>query len=580
MTASSIFALVPARGGSKGVPRKNARTVAGVPLLGDAVRKTLRAAQLLGAQARVVCSTDDAELADVAREWSAEVPFLRPAPLATDAATSMDVVLHALETLSIPDDTLVLLVQPTSPLSTAEDIAAVVRLARETGAPALSVAASAHPRSWMWGQQPDGRLLLPTEDVGHQRQSSAATVTPTGAAYAATAGHLRKHRSFMGPDTRGAVMPASRALDVDHPDDLSTADAVLRARVATPMRLGNGRMVGPGHPCFVIAEAGVNHNGKVDLGLRLIDAALEAGADAVKFQTFKTDKAIRKGTPKAGYQVQQTGGGTMEDMVRALELSPRDHQRLWDHARERGITIFSSPFDPDSVSVLTALGVPVIKLASGEITNRFMLEAVAATGLPLIMSSGMANLPEIERALQVLAASHSGPVSLLHCVSSYPAPPSSLNLRAMETMQAAFGLPTGWSDHSMGPSASVAAVAMGACIVEKHITLDRTMEGPDHTASMEPADFKAMMATIRELEAMKGSPEKRLQPEETDVRKLARRSLVARTDLPAGTVLTRDHFETKRPGTGISSMDLPSVLGRRLTRALAADDLLTLGHLE
>lgn len=554
--------------------RKNERLVAGIPLLGGAISKARQAAIRSGG--KVVCSTEDDRLATIAREWGAETPFVRPDHLASDGASTIDVVLHAAEAMGLSEDTMIVLVQATSPLATAEDLLGVLNTALKSNLPAVAVAAAPFPKAWMWRVDSSGHLQVETQ-TGHQRQEHAVCYVPTGAAYAATVGHLRNHRSFVLPEAMAAIMPPAHSLDLDSEEELDVAEAIARRRAPGAMAFGK-RQVGPGHSCFVIAEAGVNHNGQLDMALRLVEAAAQAGADAVKFQTFQTARAIRKGTPKAEYQVGTTGGGTMEDMVRALELSPEDHQRLWEHASKQGISIFSSPFDSDSVDLLVRLGVDVIKLASGEITNLFLLERVAATRLPLIMSTGMSTMAEISHALNTLDALGAGPVALLHCVSSYPAPAHSLNLAAMAEMQAAFSRPVGWSDHSLGPAASVAAVAMGATIVEKHLTLDNTLVGPDHAASMEPAAFREMVVQIREVETMRGQAHKGPQQEELDVRALARRSLVAARTLKAGTVLLREHLDSKRPGSGLSPMAVGSVLGRTLKVDVAEDDFVLDEH--
>ena len=352
---------------------------------------------------------------------------------------------------------------------------------------------------------------------------------------------------------------------------------------------------------LIIAEAGVNHNGSVDLGLRLIDAAAEAGADVVKFQTFKTGAVIARHAPKAKYQQENCGAGESQfDMVRKLELDGPAFHRLAGHCHDRGIEFLSTPFDLDSLDLLVReLPVRRLKIPSGEITNAPLLLQAARSGLPLIVSTGMATLGDIEEALGVIAfgrfpeievpsraafiaAYHAAlgragglaacAVTLLHCTSEYPAPLSEINLRAMATLERAFGLPVGYSDHSQGITVPVAAAALGARVIEKHFTLDRTLPGPDHRASLEPDELKAMVAAIRATELALGSPSKGLQPGEVDTRRVARKSLVAATAIPAGALFTSETLTAKRPGGGRSPFDTWSLLGQPATRAYAADE--------
>lgn len=332
-----------------------------------------------------------------------------------------------------------------------------------------------------------------------------------------------------------------------------------------------GRTVGDGRPTFVIAEAGVNHNGDPELALRLVDAAAEAGADAIKFQTFDPDELVTETAQRAAYQVAD-GSDPQREMLRRLTLPADDFRRLRTRAHERGLLFLSTPFDLSSLGVLVELGVSAIKVGSGDLTNLPFLRHVGAAGLPVILSTGMANLGEIEEGLAALG---DAPVVLLHCVSAYPAAPDDCNLRAMATMRAAFGVPVGFSDHTQGAAVALAAAALGAAVVEKHLTLDRSLPGPDHAASLEPGEFAAMVRGVRAVEAALGDGIKRARPAEADVMAAARRSLVAAADLPAGARLEERMIGVKRPGTGIAPRHLPLVLGRRLARDLRRDELLT-----
>ena len=345
---------------------------------------------------------------------------------------------------------------------------------------------------------------------------------------------------------------------------------------------------------YVIAEAGVNHNGSVERALEMIDRAVDAGADAVKFQTFRSEEVISRHAPKAEYQKQTTGSDESQlEMVRALELDAAAHRRLFDHCQARGIQFLSTPFDLPSVALLVSLGVPLLKVPSGEITNPLLLRAVAATRLPLIVSTGMSTLVEIEEALGVIAAAWLGRtpehdartsdegrrllrerVTLLHCTTEYPAPLAQVNLRAMTTMAAAFGLPVGYSDHTEGITVAAAAVALGARVIEKHFTLDRNLPGPDHRASLEPGGLGAMVAAIREVELSLGRAEKGPTSAELKNMAVARKSLVAACAIRRGEPFTPQNLTAKRPGSGVSAMRYDEWLGRLAGRDYEADELI------
>ncbi len=334
------------------------------------------------------------------------------------------------------------------------------------------------------------------------------------------------------------------------------------------------RVLGEG-PAFLIAEAGVNHNGDVDLAHRLVDAAADAGADAVKFQTFRTDALVSEAAPKARYQRETTGGAeSQRAMLARLELSREAHVALRDHAARRGLVFFSTPFDEASADLLDGLGVALLKVPSGEVTNLPLLRHLAAKRRPILLSTGMCTLEEVATAVDTLRTAGDPPLAILHCVSAYPAPAADTNLRAMDTLRARFNVPVGLSDHTLGIEIALAAVARGAAVLEKHLTLDRALPGPDHRASLEPTDFAALVRGARAIESALGDGDKRPMPSELDTRAVARRSLVAARGIRAGERLTRELVAVKRPGTGIPPGELERVLGCRATRDLAADELL------
>lgn len=336
-----------------------------------------------------------------------------------------------------------------------------------------------------------------------------------------------------------------------------------------------GRRIGHDQPCFIIAEAGVNHNGELELALRLVEAAARAGADAVKFQTFSADLLVTADAPKAAYQRETTGGTeSQRDMLHRLELSPEAHRKLMTQCQRQGIQFLSTPFDEESVDLLERLGVPAFKMSSGEITNLPFLAHVARKGKPMIISTGMATLQEVRTAVRTVLDEGNKELALLHCVSGYPADPADVNLRAMATMGTAFQVPIGYSDHTRTNDVALAAVALGACILEKHLTLDRALSGPDHRASSEPAEFAELVRGIRAIQLALGTGEKRPAKAEAAVAAVARKSLVAARDIPAGSVITEAMVAVKRPGTGLPPALRAQVIGRRARRDIPAGTLL------
>lgn len=330
---------------------------------------------------------------------------------------------------------------------------------------------------------------------------------------------------------------------------------------------------------LIIAEAGVNHNGDMNLARQLIDAASDAGVDMVKFQTFTADKLVTEQAGKADYQKQSTGSGESQySMIRRLELSRQMHVDLIEHCKLRGIEFFSTGFDPESVDMLVDLGIDHFKVPSGEITNLPYLRHVGRYGKPTILSTGMADLGEIEDALKVLekAGTSRDLITMLHCNTEYPTPMADVNLRAMSSMRDAFGVAVGYSDHTQGIEVPIAAVALGATVIEKHFTLDRNLPGPDHQASLEPNELKAMVEAIRNIEQALGDGIKRPTTSEAKNMFVARKSLVAASIIRAGEPFTESNLTVKRPGMGVSPMRWDEVLGRRASRDFSIDELIEL----
>lgn len=325
---------------------------------------------------------------------------------------------------------------------------------------------------------------------------------------------------------------------------------------------------------FIIAEAGVNHNGSFELACRLVDAAKKAGVDCIKFQTFKSENLVSKTAQKAHYQKNTTGDGSQVDMLRKLELSYEDFLGLKAYCDKIGICFLSTPFDLDSIAFLDSIDMPFWKIPSGEVTNYPYLVALAKTGKPIVMSTGMCNLSEIKNAVSVLKDNGAQEIKLLHCNTEYPTPFEDVNLNAMITMRDAFGLEIGYSDHTNGIEVPIAAVALGAKVIEKHFTLDRNMEGPDHKASLEPDELAQMVQSIRNIEKAMGTGEKMPSPSEQKNIFIARKSIVAKRDIKSGETFSEENLTVKRPGNGISPMKWNDVIGTKACRDFEKDEMI------
>ena len=327
---------------------------------------------------------------------------------------------------------------------------------------------------------------------------------------------------------------------------------------------------------YIIAEAGVNHNGSFELACRLVDAAKAAGADCVKFQTFRAGNLVSRDAQKAEYQKQTTGESSQREMLQKLELSFDEFLALKAYCDRVGISFLSTPFDFESIAFLSSVDMPFWKIPSGEVTDLPYLLALARTKRPVVMSTGMCGMEEIGEAIRVLRENGTERITLLHCNTEYPTPFEDVNLRAMQTMREAFGLEVGYSDHTKGIEAALAAAALGAAVIEKHFTLDRSMEGPDHRASLEPDELKAMVTGIRNIEKALGTGDKTPSPSERKNIAVARKSIVAGRAIRAGELFTEENLTVKRPGTGLSPMRWFSVLGTAAARDYREDEQIEL----
>mmetsp|Transcript_25335 Transcript_25335/g.80168 ORF Transcript_25335/g.80168 Transcript_25335/m.80168 type:complete len:587 (+) Transcript_25335:340-2100(+) len=569
--------IIPARGGSVSVKNKNLQMVGGIPLVGRAAIVSNSVKQHLSPNSLVICSTDSEDIAHCAREWGAEVPYMRPASLSCSESSDVDVILHALQELGQTWDCVVQ-VHGTVPFLAEEDILGAISYFTENEKKysVLSVN-ECEPVGWCCTVEGESKTLAFPTHVPLRRQEVMQTYRLNGGVYVSSPSIIIKDNTFLGAGAQGYVMPKERSIDIDTQHDLLLAQNLAEITSEATSCIEN-RMVGHGLPAYVIAEAGVNHNQSMSLAKQLVDAAKNAGADAVKFQSFSADDLVTEEADKADYQKKWTG--TTEShmtMLKNLELTHQEQRELFDYCDRKGITFLSTPYDCENVDFLDKLGVQAFKLASAEVTNFPLLRHVASKKKTIILSTGMATLAEVQGAVRVLdlCGFPRKMLILLQCVSCYPAPSAAINLKAMDTLSAAFGTRVGYSDHTDGIYVSVAAVARGACVVEKHFTLDKELPGPDHKASLSPDELCTYVAALREIEACMGNGHKIPGEDESSTRATMRRSLALKCDMKCGTVLTAADLICLRPASGICPSRVDDVVGRRLSRFVPGKTMLS-----
>ncbi len=333
------------------------------------------------------------------------------------------------------------------------------------------------------------------------------------------------------------------------------------------------RTIGESNPTFIIAEAGVNHNGKVEMAKDLVDVAKEAGADAVKFQTFKAEKVTSKAAPKAKYQQKTTEVEKSQyEMLKEVQLSEEEHIELLGYCKRKNILFMSTPHAMESIDLLNRLNLPVFKVSSSDLTNLPFLERMASKNKPIILSTGMANLCEVEEAVNTIHSSGEADLILLHCVTNYPADPEDCNLRAMETLKTAFDVPVGFSDHTLGTAVPVAAVALGACVIEKHFTINKSLPGPDHEASLSPKELERMVKEIRSVKRAMGDGVKKPVDTEKEIKEVTRKSIVSVINISKGAKIRKDMVDIKRPETGIRPKHIENIIGKTAKKHIKGDE--------
>lgn len=589
-----LLGIILARAGSKGLPDKCVKYLLGRPLIEYTIDHALAARRL----SAVVLTTDSRPAREIAAARGIEV-IDRPPELATDSAPVDAAARHAVQVWEQRHNTHVqaaVLLYANVPVRVAGVIDRAIELLERSKASSVRTVApiGKHHPDWLHRLEGDRMVQFRPNSIS-RRQDLEPLYYHDGAVIAVTRAALFEalstpddHQAFLGPDRRALVQRCEDAVDVDEPIDLAVAEAVLHTSAppdARPQaaetclfsrRLALGsRTIADNQPALVVAEAGVNHNGSLHEALRLVDAAAQAGADAVKFQIFRAAELVTDNADLAAYQ-RTSGARRQREMLERLELSDTDFAAIRCRCAERGLAFLATPFSPPDVARLAALDPAAIKIASTDIDNTPLLHAAAETGMLLILSTGAARIEEIDTAVRCLNGwGCLDRLILLHCVSCYPAPLKAANLRAVATLRQRFGLPTGLSDHTTSMRTGGWAVALGARLLEKHFTLTRSAPGPDHAMSLDPAGLRRYIRHVRSAERALGSGRLGFQPLEAEVRGLARKSVVTRRDLPAGTLLSLDMLAIKRPGGGIRPDELERLVGRRLLRDVARDTVLT-----
>lgn len=582
----NILFFIPARCGSKGIKDKNIYPLYGIPLISYsimAIRKALPFFKKF--ENKIFVSTDCNKIAKISKDWGAEVPFLRSKNISQDKSDVIDAIFYSakkLEKLNFKPD-IIILIQPTSPLIEAYHIKQAFKLFKDKKKPIISITELEIPISWIFNLK--GKNLKINEKVLHLRQKQRQKYyRPNGAIYISSLEDLKEYKSFYTEKTLGYLMDYENSIDIDSKEDLLIAEKILEYRLKKEKKRKVeilGRKIEEGKDIFFIAEAGVNHNGKLEIAKKLVDLAKEAGADAVKFQTFKTEKLVSSLSKKADYQLATTNPEESQfDMLKKLELLEKEFIELKEYCDKREIIFLSTPFDLESLEFLERLKVPAFKIGSGDLNNYFLLKEVAKKGKPIILSTGMAYFYEIFNSLELLNKYGNDKIVLLHCITNYPAKAEEANLNVIRNLKFIFRKPVGFSDHTLGEEVALQSLAFQPCIIEKHFTINKNMEGPDHKASLSPEELKSLINKLKNLRFSFGNGEKKLSKEEEKNRKIVRRSLFAKSFIPKGTIIKEEYLEALRPGNGMSPMEVEKILGKKTKFDIKKGEMIKLEYIE
>lgn len=573
-----IVALITAREGSKRIPEKNLKKVNGITLL----QRTINSAKEARTIDTIYLSTDSTMIGKAAERDC--VIINRPKELASDTASTLAVMKHALHIIQKREgsDICLVLLQPTSPFRKGETIdRCVEELIDHKADVVLTGSRRELEPKWIMKKNPDRSCDFIENNDFHKirSQDQDQYFDINGCVYCYTPKVIEDSEKYaMG--NRVFVVPTTflESFQIDEPEDLIIANRLAQAGTELFRSLSFG-------PPYVIAEAGVNHNGSMELAKQLVDAAADAGADAVKFQTYKTEDLVTKESETAEYQQKNTGKQESQfDMLKSLELAYDDFKELKEYCDRKGIQFLSTAHTMSAIDLIDPF-VPFFKVGSGDLTNIPYLEALAERGKPIILSTGMGTLEEVKEAVEAIKKRNQE-IVLLHCTTNYPCPEKDANLRVMQTLRDEFNLPVGYSDHTEGIKIPLMAASLGAKVIEKHFTIDRSLPGPDHKASLEPDELKEMISKMKQKqhldipESILGSPEKLPTKEENEIAKVARKSIITKKQIKKGQVLAKEDLIIKRPGTGISPKEYDNILGMRATKDLDEDTVLSWNDVE
>lgn len=572
----TILALILARGGSKRLPGKNMKPIGGKPM----IAWTVAAAKNSKYIDRIILSTDSNDIASAAQNAGAEIPFKRPPELATDTASAIDVALHAINWLKDNERKhydYLLLLQPTSPLRTSAHIdEATEQLMERLDLDAIvSFTTWDKKPDWVYGENTQG-FLEPCLDIKEPFSKTTPFFVLNGDIYIIKTESFLKNRTFCPQKLGHYLMKKTESVDIDTQEDFDVASLLMGKRQTAKKSIFiDKHEVNEGKEVFIIAEAGVNHNGSLEKALELIDLAADIGADAVKFQTFKAEQVVVETGEMADYQKKNMGVvKSQRDMLRELELPESFYPPLIERCRQKSILFLSTPHGGiESVRFLESLNTAAYKVGSGDLTNYLLLDALASTSKPIILSTGMGTLEEVKNTVEFIKSKGNDQIIVLHCTSNYPCPAKDVNMAAMKTLMRELDTPVGYSDHTEGIEAAIMATALGQALYEFHFTLDKSLPGPDHIASSSPEEARERINAIRKTFIMMGRGIKEpTLDEKTQTLPIARRSLVAARDLKKDHILIKEDLEAKRPCNGLSPMYFEKIIGKTLKRDYKKDE--------
>jgi len=572
-----ILAVILARGGSKRLPGKNIKKLGGIPLIGYTIQAAARSVFI----DEVVVSSDYDEILKVSSTFPCQTQK-RPAHLAEDTTTSQDslrYVVTEFEKEHNAEYDLVVLLQPTCPFRKTEEIDKCIRELVDSDADSSQTVTLVKEKPELMFVEEGGKLVFNNKDAFFDKTLRKPHYILNGAAYVVRKEVFLSTGNLYGEKNIPIIMSQDDSLDIDTCADWLVAEQITVEQ--NRREYNNSRktvyiankIIGDNYPTFIIAEIGVNHNGDMDLARKLIDLAIETGADAVKFQNFNPQTGTSKFTPKTTYQKENDGAeGTYQTMLDKLKITAEQTRMLAEYTAEKGSIFLSTASDAESLELLKKVDPPIYKIGSPHITNLPLLKDTALCGKPIIISTGMASYEEIDEAIQICNEVGNEQVILLHCVSDYPTRFPDANLKVISSLRERYpNHIIGYSDHTMGIEASTAAVALGARVLERHFTVDKNMPGPDHKASLLPEELEALVKAVHNVELALGDGVKRRTAREEEVARIARRSVVAHVDIPAGTVLTEEMVRMKKPGTGIKPKYYWNLLGKRTVQDIRAD---------